>query len=107
MGMGACDIPMKKEAPEACTRMSAPTPSTRLALSFTMPWQRPTTRMTMATSMATASTLTTVRTGRCRILAMISLFTNGVLSLLGRAQIDQFRSLRLLQFEFFRPEWAG
>src|SRR5208337_4817498 len=92
------------EEPGGRTRMSAPTPSTRRALSFTIPWQRPTTRRTIPTSMATASMLTAVRTGRCRILEMINLLINWVFLLLWRAQVYQFRPLGFLQIEFLRRD---
>src|SRR5271157_2595354 len=84
--------------------MSAPTPSTRWALSFTIPWHRPTTRMTIPTSMATASTLTAVRMGRCRTFEMISLLTKWGFPLLCRAQVHQFRALRHFQVEFLRRD---
>src|SRR5271157_414177 len=103
-GMGACVRPMRNEAPGGCTRMSAPTPSIRLALSFTSPWQRPTTRMTIPTSMATARMLTAVRMGRCRILEMINLLIKRVFLWLWRAQVYQLRPLGFLQVEFLRGD---
>src|SRR5689334_23370700 len=100
MGMGAELMAKKYEACGACTHKSAPTPSTRLAVSFTRPDVMPTTSMTMPTSMATARTLTMVRMGRCRRLARTILFSIVDLGPGHGAQFHQFRAFRFLQLEF-------
>src|SRR5579875_3921251 len=97
IGIGAAVMPRKKEAPGGCTIISAPTPSTRFADSFSIPEVMPTTSNTMPTSIATARMLTIVRMGRCRTLATIILPTIRLSWPPDRAQVDQLRVLRLFQ----------
>ena len=77
MGMGAPLNARKTEAEGGCSMMSAPTPSMRLAVSCSMPLVSPTIMITSVTSTATASTLTSVRTGRCRTFLKTSLADHG------------------------------
>src|SRR6266566_2707878 len=108
IGIGALPKAMKLDDPGGWTSTSAPTPSMRLAASCSSPCVMPTTSITMLTSMATARTLTIVRTGRCRTLATIILLTTRRLPFrpfLGVtlfAQLDQLRVRRLSQLELLR-----
>ncbi len=60
-GMTALVAPRRKEASGGWNSTSAPTFSSRLAISPRVPLAMPTSTMTMATCMATASTETAVR----------------------------------------------
>ena len=69
IGMTALVAPRMKEASGGWKSTSAPTFCSRSAMSPRVPLARPTRIMTMATSMATASTETAVRVLRCITLA--------------------------------------
>ena len=69
MGMTALVAPRISEASGGWKSTSAPTFWSRSAMSPRVPLARPTRIMTMATSMATASTDTAVRVLRCITLA--------------------------------------
>src|SRR3972149_4625705 len=82
--------------------MSAPTPCVRSAVSWTMPWVKPTTKIISTTSTATAVTDRAVRTGRISKLATIIRLTNGAhLFCQGcLLQVNQLRSRGLFQEKF-------
>src|SRR5437773_4978755 len=115
ISMGAGVNPMRNEAPGGCTMISAPIPSTRLAVSLSMPVVIPTVSMTRPTSMATARMLMMVRVGRWSRFEMTILVSMRSLRpvpvgtwlrarQLTGANFDKLGVRGLLQLEFVRSD---
>src|SRR5438876_1181771 len=102
IGTGAVLTPIRKDALGGCTMISAPIPSTRFAVSFSMPVVIPTTSSTMPTSRATARMLMMVRTGRWSRFEMTILVSMGRLRAGDRAEFDRLGASGLLQLKFVR-----
>ena len=84
--------------------MSAPTPSTRLALSFTMPMAKTHHQNDHGHFNGHGQHAHNGANGPVQDVGNDQLIYQRGFSLLCRAQIDQFRSVRLFQIEFFRPK---